>query len=520
MLAKNREDYVVDYSANSKRTPTGPANDTSEEHAGAQHDAATIARSQIRAQARAPRHRINRKAFGRTMQAIDIFAGALLAVVGAVAISGGQPGAVPAGELFPVAGFAALLPLMLSALGLYRIEPRHAIVWRLTRAVIATASVGATMLILGFGTAPQSVGILAIYCVVAVSAMTLLHLVYAGFIGHWAKAGRLARNIILVGATPNARKLILANQGSGTVNVVGYFDDRKSRAPTQLAGTPYLGTTDDLFNWSVLPDVDRVVLTVTPKAEDRVKQLLEKLRALPQQVILLLDINGFNPETTSLDDIVGVHTARMSGQEENLGRVFAKRVQDIVFASLMTIAALPVMALIALLVKLDSRGPALFVQKREGFNGRPISVYKFRTMRHDPTAEAKKLRQVELNDPRVTRLGGFLRKTSLDELPQLFNVLAGSMSLVGPRPHAYGMRTGGTATANLVAEYAHRHRVKPGITGWAQVNGSRGPLHTPETARERIKWDVDYIARSGFWFDLWIMLKTVPALLGDKVNIR
>ena len=94
------------------------------------------------------------------------------------------------------------------------------------------------------------------------------------------------------------------------------------------------------------------------------------------------------------------------------------------------------------------------------------------------------------------------------------------MSLVGPRPHAPGMRTGGTKTSNLVAEYAHRHRCKPGITGWAQINGSRGPLHTPEAARERIKWDVDYIARSNFWFDIWIMLRTLPALLGDKLNIR
>ena len=210
----------------------------------------------------------------------------------------------------------------------------------------------------------------------------------------------------------------------------------------------------------------------------------------------------------------------MSGVEERLGHLLVKRLQDLTFGLGLFLAALPLMLLIALAVRLDSRGPVLFRQVREGFNGRPINVLKFRTMRHDTNAADKPMRQVELDDPRVTRIGGFLRKTSLDELPQLWNVLTGDMSLVGPRPHALGMRTGGTETANLVAEYAHRHRVKPGITGWAQINGSRGPLHSPEAARARVALDVAYIDKANFWFDLWIMLRTLPALLGDKINIR
>ena len=323
-----------------------------------------------------------------------------------------------------------------------------------------------------------------------------------------------------MGATPNASKLIRANAGSGTVNVVGIFDDRKARSPHALAGAPYLGTTDDLLAWSLLHEVDRIILTVTPKAEERVRLLLTKLRALPHTVCLLLDLDSFNPAETSLDDIVGVQAARMSGAEERLGHLLAKRLQDVVLGLGLFLAALPVMLLIGLAVRLDSRGPVLFRQVREGFNGRPIKVLKFRTMRHDPEAATKPMRQVELHDPRVTRLGGFLRKTSLDELPQLWNVLMGDMSLVGPRPHAPGMRTGGTETSNLVAEYAHRHRVKPGITGWAQINGSRGPLHSPEAARERIAYDVAYIDKANFWFDLWIMMRTLPALLGDKANIR
>ena len=139
----------------------------------------------------------------------------------------------------------------------------------------------------------------------------------------------------------------------------------------------------------------------------------------------------------------------------------------------------PLMALIALAIKLDSPGPVFFRQRRHGFNNEEILVWKFRSMRHgsDRSGGAQ---QVRFDDDRVTRVGRFIRRTSLDELPQLFNVLKGEMSLVGPRPHAVGMKTGDTQSAKLVAEYAHRHRMKPGMTGWAAIKGSRGPVDTPE----------------------------------------
>lgn len=483
-------------------------------------DAASLTRAQMRAHARAPQNRVNRKALGHLMQTIDILTIAILSAAGALAVSGGAVTQVPTGELLPLAVYATVTPALLLLFKLYKIDPRGIVVYRVLTAFIAVGLSGAAVLALAHLTAPHTTDLLAGFTITATSAMTLLHIIYAGFIEHWAKAGRLARNVVLVGATANARKLIAANKGSGTVNVVGIFDDRKARSPSQLAGTPYLGDTDDLFNWGTLPDVDRIVLTVTQKAEDRVRVLLTKLRALPQPVCLLLDIDHFDPDTTSLEDVVGVQAARMSGVEERVGHLIAKRLQDLVFGSIMFVALLPVMLVIGLAVRLESPGPAIFRQKREGFNGRMITVYKFRSMRHAPERDSRAVRQVEFDDPRVTRLGGFLRRTSLDELPQLWNVLGGEMSLVGPRPHAPGMRTGGTETSKLVAEYAHRHRVKPGITGWAQINGSRGPLHSPEAARERIRWDIDYIARANFWFDLMIMLRTLPALLGDKINIR
>ena len=176
----------------------------------------------------------------------------------------------------------------------------------------------------------------------------------------------------------------------------------------------------------------------------------------------------------------------------------------------------PVMIGCAIAVKVTSKGPALFIQKRHGFNNEIINVLKFRSMyteMSDPTAK----NAVTKGDPRVTRVGRFIRKTSLDELPQLLNVIAGEMSLVGPRPHAIGMKTGETESALLVAEYAHRHRIKPGMTGWAAVNGSRGPLHTAQDVRRRVRLDIDYVERQSLWLDLWIMAVTVPVLTAECV---
>ena len=136
------------------------------------------------------------------------------------------------------------------------------------------------------------------------------------------------------------------------------------------------------------------------------------------------------------------------------------------------------------------------------------------------TTDACAAQQVTQNDPRVTRIGRFIRATSLDELPQLFNVLNGTMSLVGPRPHAIGMKTGDQESEALVAEYAHRHRIKPGMTGWAAIHGSRGPVHSAEEVAERVAFDIAYIRDASLWLDIWIMLRTPPALLGDKGSVR
>ncbi|HBI20034.1 MAG TPA: UDP-phosphate glucose phosphotransferase, partial [Brevundimonas sp.] len=158
-------------------------------------------------------------------------------------------------------------------------------------------------------------------------------------------------------------------------------------------------------------------------------------------------------------------------------------------------------------------------QRRHGFNHESIVVWKFRSMRH-AAADATASRQVCAHDDRVTRVGRFIRATSLDELPQIFNVLSGEMSLVGPRPHAIGMKTGETESALLVAEYAHRCRIKPGMTGWAAIRGSRGPVDTEAQVRERVQLDIEYVERQSFWLDLWIIAVTIPVLLGDRAAVR
>jgi lipopolysaccharide/colanic/teichoic acid biosynthesis glycosyltransferase len=211
--------------------------------------------------------------------------------------------------------------------------------------------------------------------------------------------------------------------------------------------------------------------------------------------------------------------AQVSGRPIDESRLFAKRIQDLVLGGLALIVALPIMALVALAVRLDSPGPVLFRQRRHGFNNEEIVVWKFRSMRHD-LADATAAQQVYAGDVRVTRVGHFIRKTSLDELPQLFNVLVGEMSLVGPRPHAIGMKSGEKESAGLVGEYAHRHRMKPGVTGWAAINGSRGPVDTAEDVRRRVALDVEYIERQSFWLDLYILLMTVPCLMGDRQAVR
>ena len=400
----------------------------------------------------------------------------------------------------------------------YGFPPRHSTAAHLLRiggvGAAATALAGLGAIVLGQNprAALQPMAALAL-------ALMAAHLGWWFVVQGWRRAGRLTPNIVVVGATENARRLIEAAIASRDVAILGVFDDRAARSPEAVGGVPVLGDTSALLNHPLLPFVDRIVITVPASAQVRVRALIDRLRVLPNAVTLFMDLDGAEARAATVSRLARATTTHVAGAQADEKRAFEKRVQDLLLGSLALLVALPVMALIGLLVKLDSPGPALFRQRRHGFNNEIITVWKFRSMRVE-AADATAARQISKDDNRVTRVGRIIRKLSLDELPQLINVVRGEMSLVGPRPHAIGMKTAGEDSARLVAEYAWRHRMKPGITGWAQINGSIGAVDTPEAVRRRVALDIEYIESQSLWFDLYILLMTVPALVMARNVVR
>ncbi len=418
-----------------------------------------------------------------------------------------------------------MIPLVarwgLHVAGAYRLDLRRGIIDH----ILATAyGCGIPLALLSFATHMIYPDEIAQWVVVGIFITWLVlnalhaHVLVLG--RHLVRAGWISENVVIVGATANARRLIERNAKTRELNIVGIFDDRLARAPKSIAGTPLLGRLDDLFAWERLPEIDRVVVTVTSDARDRVRSMVDRLRVLPQRVVLLLDLDGFDPETESLAQIAHSPAAYVSGRPHDTRRAMSKRAFDIVLASLMLIAFSPLLLVLAAAIRLESKGPIIFRQNRHGFNNQIIKVWKFRSMIDDPDAAVSMKHQTVADDPRVTRIGRWIRRTSIDELPQLINVLKGEMSIVGPRPHAVGMTSEEQEVQSIVGDYAHRHRVKPGITGWAQINGSRGPVHTKELVRERVRLDMEYVNRSSLGFDIYIMIMTLPRLLGDKDAIR
>ena len=434
------------------------------------------------------------------------------------------PGALVDAEISLVAPFAlgafTVLGLMRS-LGRYRFARGEGLMRRLAWAaavvlVGAAVAVGSGLLLRG----PEAqASAYLVWAGLTLVTLTALHIGWSDLVGRWRASGALTPNIVLVGATRHAESLIREALKRRDLNVLGIFDDRLARSPRAVEGVPVLGAADDLLTHKMTPYVDRVVLAIDPRAEARVRELTARLRTLPNEVTLLVEPDGAGETASALDRLAAAPLADVQGAIDPDRRAFNKRIQDLVIGLIALVLLAPVMALIALAVRLDSPGPIFFRQRRHGFNQEEIVVWKFRSMRQE-AADATASRQVTHDDDRVTRVGKFIRKTSLDELPQLLNVITGEMSLVGPRPHAIGMKTGHVESARLVAEYAHRHRIKPGMTGWAAVNGSRGPLHTAQDVRRRVRLDVDYVERQSLWMDLWIMAITVPVLLGDRSAIR
>lgn len=326
--------------------------------------------------------------------------------------------------------------------------------------------------------------------------------------------GSLARSVVIVGAGEEGQRLVrrLRQHYDKSFVIRGIFDDRESRRPDYIDGLPVLGTTDELLNLARAERIDEIVVALPLSARDRLNELFEKLSTIPTDLRLSVDNIAERLPIRGVDFLAAAPMLAIIDHPMKHGRALCKWLEDKLLGGLLLIFIGPLMALLAVLIKLDSRGPVLFVQPRFGFNSNVIGVFKFRTMYADKCDHSGAQRTVQ-NDPRVTRIGRILRTLSLDELPQLINIIRGDMSLVGPRPHAVAMKADDRLYHQAVTSYPRRHRMKPGITGWAQVNGFRGEVDTLEKARGRFEHDLYYIAHWSLLFDLKIMMMTVGILI-------
>ena len=467
------------------------------------------------------RARQSRRLASRKFRACDLVLVVALTVGTVVATSSTQLWQTPVGQVAPFVWCAILIAYLLRTTGLYEYKRPEPLRGHLARLAASVAAVSAVLwlsvnLVNADDSAQQ-----AMWWWIGIASVGLggLHTWYFLLVRRWRRDGWLTPNVVIVGATSRAEQLIKSAIARRDIHVLGVFDDRRDRSPMNLLGVPLLGNTQDLVNHRIMPSVDRIVVTVDPTATGRVREITKQLAVLPNRVTLLVDQDDEAASTAAVAQLADSPLAPLNAHVDEDRRAFAKRVQDLVIGIPALVLLSPLLLLIAIAVRLDSPGPALFRQVRHGFNNEEINVLKFRTMRQE-TADAHAATQVTAGDPRVTRVGRILRKTSLDELPQLINVIRDEMSLVGPRPHAIGMKTGEIESARLVAEYAHRHRMKPGMTGWAAIQGSRGPLHEASEVRRRVALDVDYINRQSFWLDLKIMVLTIPSFLGDTAAVR
>ncbi len=340
-------------------------------------------------------------------------------------------------------------------------------------------------------------------------------LVLTSLVRRWGRDGRLVRRVIIVGGGREGETLVCAleAEADSDLRICGVFDDRGGeRSPQVVAGIPKLGTVDDLVEFTRRTRVDLILVSLPLTAEDRVLHMVRKLWVLPVDVRLAAHLSKLRFRPRAYSYIGNVPVLDIFDKPIADWNMVIKTAFDWIAGGLIFLAALPVMAAVALAVKLDSPGPVFFRQRRLGFNNEVIEVFKFRSLYHDQ-ADPNARQIVTKNDPRVTRVGRFIRKTSLDELPQLINVLRGELSLVGPRPHVVEANTANKLYEEVVDGYFARHRVKPGITGWAQINGWRGEINTAEKLQRRVEHDLYYIENWSLLFDLYILMRTPFALL-------
>ena len=325
----------------------------------------------------------------------------------------------------------------------------------------------------------------------------------------WSRAGRLDEVVAIVGAGAASQRLLRSmNATPGGPRIFGVYDDDAAHLPQRCMGHAILGSIDALVRDARVHGIDTVIVALPSTSEHLLVETLNKLSLLPVDVRLCPGEFAMRLGTLQASHIGGHTFLNVIDHPLRNRRSIVKAVEDRLLSALILMLISPLMAAIALLIRLDSPGPALFRQKRYGFNNQLIEVLKFRTM-YEEMSDSNAERLTRRNDPRITRVGAFLRRTSLDELPQFLNVLRGDMSIVGPRPHALSAKAGHLLYQEAVKYYDARHRMKPGITGWAQVNGWRGETDTLEQIRKRVEHDLYYIEHWSIAFDLRIIARTI-----------
>ena len=416
---------------------------------------------------------------------------------------------------------AAVVPITFQVFDLYSVEALRRFMRQSARLIVAWSCVFALLTVIAFFTkvgAEFSRVWLASWYGIGLAILLLFRALMSVLVHHWNSEGRLERHAVVIGGGERGADLIRALDESNDtdIRITGVFDDRSDeRSPTNVAGYPKLGTVSELVELARKVRIDLLIVSLPLTAENRLLEILKALWVLPVDIRLSAHTNKLRFRPRSYSYIGDVPFFDVFDKPLADWDYILKSIEDRVIAFLALIALSPLMILTAILIKLDSKGPVFFKQKRFGFNNELIEVYKFRSLRTDmEDANASKL--VTKDDPRVTRVGRFIRKSSIDELPQLFNVLKGDLSLVGPRPHAVMAKAADRLYTEVVDGYFARHRVKPGITGWAQVNGWRGETDTTEKIQRRVEHDLYYIENWSVLFDLYILAMTPFSLVNTE----
>ncbi len=321
------------------------------------------------------------------------------------------------------------------------------------------------------------------------------------------------RNAVVIGAGGLGVKVAHALTQSPVqgVDFLGYFDDRADARVHSDSNGMRLGNLVDAAPYIRAHGIKEVFITLPLGSQPRIIDLLEHLQGTTASIYFVPDVFGISIIQGRLQDMSGVPVVGICETPFTGTNRLIKRVSDIILSVLILLLIFPIMIAVAIGVKTSSPGPIIFRQKRNGLDGEEIIVYKFRSMRAMDNGPVVK--QATKGDPRITPFGAFIRKTSLDELPQFINVLQGRMSIVGPRPHAVAHNE---MYRQLIKAYMVRHKVKPGITGWAQVNGHRGETDTLDKMQARVEYDLEYLRNWSLGLDLVIILRTVKSVMADS----